>query len=327
MDISCHLDHADLQEYVWNIFGTDYVISNVSKMHGGAQKVVYKIDFNNDFSCVLYVWDLTLNYFKEELENQDIHERSYGSDLFELNNNYLTQQGVKTPALYDLNRDRKRYPFDYAIVEYVAGQKSETYFQHADQRVQDQLFERVGDILTGMHADEKDAFGKLKDTVKNAEECHLLQLKNAETQLFYASQYLDCIKVNQSKLLDTLYRLESIIQPRTRYGFIHGELGPDHILVNDKLEPYLIDIEGAMFFDIEHEHSFLELRFGDFYRYLKNDNLDRNRLLFYRFHHHISLTSGGLKLLHRGFPDQSFAKGLAEHHSRFALQFIAGRTN
>jgi hypothetical protein len=52
-------------------------------------------------------------------------------------------------------------------------------------------------------------------------------------------------------------------QSGSTLGFIHGELGPDHILVNESLTPFLIDIEWAMFFDIEHEHSFLELRFGD----------------------------------------------------------------
>lgn len=135
---------------------------------------------------------------------------------------------------------------------------------------------------------------------------------------------IDSIRASHSNLLDTLYELESKIEPRSRYGFIHGELGPDHVLINDKLEPYLIDIEGTEFFDIEHEHSFLQFRFGDYYRYLKNDTLDPNRMLFYRFHHHISLTSGGLRLLHRGFPNQQFAKDLTNHHSRCALRFIEG---
>lgn len=79
------------------VFGTNYLVSSVTKMHGGAQKVVYKIDCSNGFSCVLYVWDLTMNYFQEEIANRDIHEHSYSSDLFELNNKYLIQQGIQTP--------------------------------------------------------------------------------------------------------------------------------------------------------------------------------------------------------------------------------------
>ncbi|WP_028612057.1 phosphotransferase family protein [Paenibacillus harenae] len=305
------------------VFGTGYFIENVSKMHGGAQKAVYKVDCTNGFCCVLYVWDLAVNFFQEEVrKNEDIIERSYGADLFKLNNEYLTQQGIGTPTLYDLNTERNRYPFDYALVEYVAGQKAEAYFHDSNSRVRDQLFQRIGDMLTGMHADVSDAYGKLNLKASNTEKCHQLQMNNAITQLAYASQYMNRIRENQDRLLDILYKLESRILPRAQYGFIHGELGPDHVLVNNKLEPLLIDIEGAMFFDIEHEHSFLEMRFGDYYRYLKNDALDPNRMLFYRFHHHISLTSGGLKLLHRGFPDKQFAKGLADHHSRLALRFM-----
>lgn len=326
MEYTCHLAQPDLQEYVRKVFGTGYLVVNVSKMHGGAQKVVYKIDCSNGFSCVLYVWDLTMNYFQEEIANQDVNEQSYGSDLFELNNRFLTQHRIQTAALYDLNKERKRYPFDYALVEYIAGHKAEVYFNHSDSRVKDKLFERLGDMLTGMHAIESHIYGKPGLSEINTESCHLLQMKNAKLQLAYASQYINSIGVNQSKLLDTLYKLESRIEPRSRYGFIHGELGPDHVLVNEGLEPYLIDIEGASFFDIEHEHSFLEFRFGDHYRYLKNDTLDPNRMLFYQFHHHISITSGGLKLLHRGFPDQQFAKDIADHHSKCALRFIEDGT-
>jgi len=322
MDVTCHLNQTDLQDYVGRVFGTSYLVTSVSRMHGGAQKVVYKMECSNGFSCVLYVWDLSMNYFEEEKANEDINEQSYGSDLFELNNKFLIQHGIQTPALYDLNKEKDRYPFDYALVEYIDGRKAEEYFHHADLRVQDKVFQRLGDMLTTMHTNERRIFGKANANEIISEQCHFLQMENAKVQLAYASQYIEKIASNQSKLLDKLHELESRIKPRQQYGFIHGEMGPDHVLVNDKLEPFLIDIEGAMFFDIEQEHSFLEMRFGDFYRYLTNDTLDADRLLFYQFHHHISLTSGGLKLMHRGFPDQQFAKGLADYQSERALRFI-----
>lgn len=322
MDVTYHLDQADLQDYIGRIFGTSYLVARVSRMHGGAQKVVYKMECSNGFSCVLYVWDLSMNYFEEEKANEDINEQSYGSNLFELNNKYLIQHGIQTPALYDLNNERSRYSFDYALVEYIDGRKAEIFFQDSDLSVQDQVFQRLGDMLTTMHTNERQIFGKANANEISTEPCHLLKMEDAKVQLAYASQHLEKIRANQSKLLDKLYTLEARMKPRKQYGFIHGEMGPDHVLVNDKLEPFLIDIEGAMFYDIEHEHSFLEMRFGDFYRYLKNDRLDLDRLLFYQLHHHISLTSAGLKLLHRGFPDQQFAKGLAEYQSERALRFI-----
>jgi hypothetical protein len=155
LEFTCHLNQADLQEYVRKVFGTGYLVSNVSNMHGGAQKVVYKIKCSNGFSCVLYVWDLAMNYFQEEIESEGVNQQSYGGDLFALNNKYLTQLGIQTPALYDLNKSRNRYPFDYALVEYVDGPKAEVYFHHSDPRVQDKVFQRVGDMLSSMHSNER----------------------------------------------------------------------------------------------------------------------------------------------------------------------------
>ncbi|AIQ58252.1 phosphotransferase [Paenibacillus borealis] len=304
------------------VFGTGYSVAMVTKMHGGAQKVVYKIDCTNGFSCVLYVWDITMNYFQEEIANQYTNAQSYGSELFEINNRYLTGHSIRTPILYDLNKERNHYNFDYALVEYVAGQDAEAYFNHPDARVKDTIFQRLGDMITGMHAGESGIYGKPNQAESNTEQCHLLQFENAKIQLSYASEYIDVIRENQGKLLDMLHNLESQIEPRSRYGYIHGELGPNHVLVTDHLEPCLIDIEGAEFYDIEHEHSFMEFRFGDFYRYLKNDHLDVNRKLFYQYHHHLSLISAGLKLVQRGYPDQQTAKGISDYHTRRALQFI-----
>ncbi|WP_051108697.1 aminoglycoside phosphotransferase family protein [Paenibacillus daejeonensis] len=322
MVINDHLKLSDLEEYLRRVFGSDYKLSTVSNMHGGAQKVVYKVKCTNGFSCVLYVWDASRSYFQEDMANQLNEERSYGSDLFQANNTYLTQQGIQTPAIYDLNTDRDQYPFDYALVEYVSGPNLEVLLRESDPKMHNLLLERVGELLANMHGIRREVYGKLNAPLFRFPECHLLQVKNAEIQLAYAAQFIEEIRNYKSMLLDTLYRLEANLRPRTDYGWIHGELGPDHILINEKLEPYLIDIEGAMFFDLEHEHSFLEMRFGEDYRYLKREDLDAARMHFYRFHHHISLLSGGLKLLHRGFPDQQFAKGLADYHCDCVLRYI-----
>ena len=71
------------------------------------------MECSNGFSCVLYVWDLFMNYFEEEKANEDINEQSYGSELFELNNKDLTQHGIQTPGLYDLNKEGDRYPLHH----------------------------------------------------------------------------------------------------------------------------------------------------------------------------------------------------------------------
>lgn len=319
---ACHLDRIQLQEAIQDVFGADYVVRHVERMHGGAQKVVYRISCSNGFACILYVWDLGMNYFQEDIVNGGLHQASYGSDRFETNNKLLTEHGIRTPALYSLCRDRQLCPYDFALVEYIDGLKAEDYFQSGRASLQDKVFEQLGDMLRTMHGLRRPGYGAADKPEPAPNYCHQLQLDNGKVQLAYAAQHMETIGREQDQLLYKMDELASRIRPRRQFGLIHGELGPDHVLVNGQLEPYLIDIEGAMFFDIEQEHSFLELRFGEFYRYLKRDDLDMDRMTFYRYHHHISLTSGGLKLLHRGFPNRQFAEQLAAYHARCALSFI-----
>lgn len=64
------------------------------------------------------------------------------------------------------------------------------------------------------------------------------------------------------------------IEESDEYSFIHYELGPNHVMVDENNVTYLIDIEGAKFFDVEMEYSFLQMRFGQNYYYLKRDNVN-----------------------------------------------------
>lgn len=52
---------------------------------------------------------------------------------------------------------------------------------------------------------------------------------------------------------------------REEYGLVHGELGPDHVLVTPAGEAVMIDFEGLAYFDIEWDHAWLQMRFGDTY--------------------------------------------------------------
>ncbi|MHA7582252.1 aminoglycoside phosphotransferase family protein [Paenibacillus vandeheii] len=323
MKFDSHLTPEELQEYVQNVFGAGYLVAESVRTHGGAQKVIYKVVCKNGFTCMLYVWDISRNYFQEEILNEPTFQSSYSSGLFSLNNRYLRQHGIQTPALYDLNNDKIRHSYDFALVEYIEGQKAEAYFQYEDPKARNELFHRIGGMVSNMHAIQRNYYGNADYDENNNEPCFKAQRMDAEMALSYASEHMVNIRENYGSLLYKLCELEAEIKPRNRYSFIHGELGPDHILIDKHMQPHLIDIEGAGFFDLEHEHSFLEFRFGEFYRYFQNNNLDPKRMTFYRFCHHLSLISGGLKLLHRQFPDQQFAKSLAEYHSRCAIQMVS----
>ncbi|QHT61489.1 phosphotransferase [Paenibacillus lycopersici] len=335
MDQQQHLHPEDLTSFAIQTFGHDYRPAGLTRLYGGAQKVIYDVAFTNGFHCLLYIWDISQNFFKEEIEEADRAWHSYGADLFALNHDFLTRHGIPTPALYALNRERERYSFDYAFVEYVTGPKLETYLTEpgtgsasgpSASAKPDELMEQFADIVKRMHGIKGFAYGQaVADNVNAADQsipCHRHQLMNAEQQLAYAARHLEEAAANRDRLLKKLYELESRIAPRRAYGFIHGELGPDHVIVKNDAELYLIDIEGASFYDVEHEHGFLHLRFGEHYEWLRDESIDPARLAFYQLHHYLSLTAGGLKLQQRGFHDQALARGIMESNLRRALQFV-----
>ena len=112
------------------------------------------------------------------------------------------------------------------------------------------------------------------------------------------------------------------MRPRADYRLIHGELGPDHVLIDERGGPVIIDIEGLMFFDVEWEHVFLRLRFGEHYRSLREDGLDEQRLRFYRLAMHLSLIEGPLRLLDGDFPDRAKMLWIVEYNIDKVLEFV-----
>ncbi|MGC5004776.1 hypothetical protein [Streptomyces sp. DT203] len=110
--------------------------------------------------------------------------------------------------------------------------------------------------------------------------------------------------------------------PRTQHGLIHGELGPDHVLVDASGHPVFIDIEGLMFFDVEWEHVFLQLPFGDQYPALSRPGLDPPRLDVYMLAMRLSLVAGPLRLLDGDFPHRTLMQEIAEHNAKEALALL-----
>lgn len=103
-----------------------------------------------------------------------------------------------------------------------------------------------------------------------------------------------------------------------QHGLIHGELGPDHALVDDSGHPVLIDIEGLMFSDVEWEHVLLQLRFGDQYSALSRPGLHPARLDLYMLAIRLSLVAVPLRLLDGDFPHRTVMQEIAEHNAKEA---------
>jgi hypothetical protein len=147
-------------------------------------------------------------------------------------------------------------------------------------------------------------------------------LDRALDDLAEAAARVPRIAAARGRLEEEVAELAAAVRPRARYGLIHGELGPDHVLIDARGDPVLIDIEGIMFFDIEWEHVFLRLRFGEHYQRLRADGLDRPRLRFYGLALHLSLIAGPLRLLDGDFPDRAPMLQIAEYNADRALALL-----
>jgi hypothetical protein len=96
------------------------------------------------------------------------------------------------------------------------------------------------------------------------------------------------------------------------------------VLVDRDGDPVLIDIEDLLYFDVEWEHVFLQIRHPEsHYRRLAGGGLDEDRLALYMLAQRLSLTAGPLRLLDGDFPDRVFMQGVAEHNLNEALALVS----
>jgi hypothetical protein len=94
------------------------------------------------------------------------------------------------------------------------------------------------------------------------------------------------------------------------------------VLVTPSGEPVVIDIEGSAYFDVEWEHAWLQMRFGDAYAALRPVDLDPHRLELYRYAQVLSLIEGPLRIADTDFPNRQWMLDLAERNIAKALAAI-----
>lgn len=178
---------------------------------------------------------------------------------------------------------------------------------------------RLGQALTSMAVPVQAGVGKVSRPLLRERSCAGVVLDRALVDLAEGAQRRPELARAASRLERRLGEFFDRVQPRPEHGVIHGELGPDHVLVDEEETPVLIDIEGLMYFDAEWEHAFLQLRFGDLYAHLERPGLDPARMDLYVLAHHLSLVAGPLRLLEGDYPGRQEMLDIAEYHLGRAL--------
>lgn len=311
-----HLGLDDLRGVARAAFGALEPVS-VERLRGGTKKGVYRLGFADGTSAVVYVWHPDEDFWPDAPSDPDGPFRhASGLELFETAHARLSAVGVRVPRL--LLRDSGGELGDVAIVEDVRGGKLEDLMAR-DPRRAEPVLARLGAAVRDMHAHPGG------DPAQGDAVEHVV-LRRALTHLAESAARVDRVEVVRDRLADLLRARHAAVVPRSRFGLVHGELGPDHVLVAADLdEPVLIDIEGAMVFDVEWEHAFLELRFGPAYRHFANPDLDPARLALYRLATYLSLVAGPLRLLDGDFPHREGMLGIVEDNIARTLGELRGR--
>jgi hypothetical protein len=340
-------------------FGGRRRIAEVSRLRGGSKKGVYRLTLDDGLTAVAYLWADEENYWPGSAaatppaEYADPFSHASGLALFEAAHRELDAAGVRVPRVYLADRSGRHYPADAAVVEDVPGPSLEERLER-DPVAGGPALDRLAVMLDAMYQRREARFGKVAfvraggalpglDGVPHASGgapraaggtpladggappaagCEQVVLDRARADLDKAADRDERIGRVRDRLDALLLELAGRVRPRAEYRLIHGELGPDHVLVDGDGEPVLVDIEGLMYFDAEWEHVFLRIRFGHQYPRLARDGLDEARLDLYSLAMRLSLVAGPLRLLDGPYPDRAEMLEIAEYNLRTSLAIL-----
>ncbi|MCD7439034.1 aminoglycoside phosphotransferase family protein [Streptomyces lincolnensis] len=322
------LTRDDLAPLARAATGGRRALIGVARLRGGSKKGVYRLVFDDDTTAIAYVWSPEENYWDPQpADPRDPFHGAAGLAELTAAHDRLVAAGVRTPRLLHADATRTRLPADAAVVEDMTGGSLEEAMER-DPVAGRAALERLAEQLAVLHAHEGPALGKVVlvdgGGTSSAPTCEQRVTEGALRDIDSSVVRDERIAAAREDLETAVRELSAAVRPRARHTLIHGELGPDHVLLDAGGRPALIDVEGLMYFDVEWEHVFLELRFHEAYEVLRAPGLDEDRLRLYRLAMRLSLVAGPLRLLDGDFPDPGFMREIAEHNLRRALE-LAGR--
>jgi hypothetical protein len=320
-----HLTVDDLAGVVGAAFAGGRELRGVRRLRGGTSKGVYRLILDDGSTCVGYVWNADENYWPVADD-----AGPSGLDLFEAAHAELSGVGVRVPRILLTDRGGTLVAGEVAVVEDLRG-GTLAELSERDPRRAAQVLDRLGDGIARMHSHRRDRPGRpgRAGTPASASTATVGGghggviergiLDRAVRDLAEAAGRDGRLAAVRDQIESTLWDRFGAVTTRSEYGLIHGELGPDHVHVDEDDEPVLVDIEGTRYFDVEWEHVFLELRFNADYPRLTLTGLDEARLSFYRLAMYLSLVAGPLRLLDGDFPDRRLMLGIVADNIRRCL--------
>jgi hypothetical protein len=319
------LDQTTTDRLCTIALGRSVQVGDVQRLRGGTKKGVFRITTTTGTSVVLYVWHEDEDWWSTSTDPAaDVEPFTPANGMTLLTSAYehLTAIDVRVPAVLHAEYRGTDLPADCAVVEDVTGRSLEAVLADDPAPAIPVLAELQG-FLQRMATTTSSRYGKVAggrggEPVAGAETVpfHGVVLQRALRHLSAAAVREPRLAAVAERVEDSLRRRAAAVEPRegATYSLVHGELGPDHVLIDLTGRPVLIDLEGLMWADVEWEHAFLEMRFHEHYEALRIPDLDEERLQLYRLALHLSLVEGPLRLIDTGFPDVDFMAGIAEHN-------------
>ncbi|MDP4507538.1 phosphotransferase family protein [Nonomuraea turcica] len=320
------LQPDDVRDLVAEQLGADRRVTGLDRLTGGSKKGVYRLGLDDETTVILYVWAAGENYWPPSpAVPDDPFTDASGAELFAINHAALAAAGVRTPRLLMLDRDSRYLNADVALVEDVGAVKLEALMED-DPAAAAMPLSTLGDALRRMHTTLGPKYGKLA-AINRGE---APQTRRTEDIIVdRALGHLDAVAARDARVEEAHDRiaghvrhLRGAVTARETYGLVHGELGPDHVLITPAGEPVMIDFEGLTYFDVEWEHAWLQMRFGEAYPVLRPVDLDPHRLELYRYAQVLSLIEGPLRIADTDFPDRQWMLKLAEWNITKALAAV-----
>jgi hypothetical protein len=310
--------------------GSDRKLLEVTRLAGGTTKGVYRLALDDGTSVIAYLWEESENYWPPASNANDAADPfSSGNSigLFVTARGRLGSLGLRVPEIYLLDRDRAYYPADIAILEDFPGEDLLAFWER-DPVAAEPTLARLRAGLAAM----RDYRGRAPGKVSFIDAGGTPQWPTSEEAVLAlglrcvaeAAERDRRIADNCERLKARLHELAGAVQPRAEYSVVHGELGLDHVLVDNDGNPVIIDIEDLMYFDVEWEHVHMQVRLGrDWASTVGVDDLDEDRLALYMLAQRLFLVAGPMRLLDGDFPDRAFMRSIIEHNLKEALALLS----